>query len=99
MISKRVSAPGSDSLGNDSLEGLLTIGWYLLQHHRGHCNNGVMVDSARDIDRLETWFEQTIAREGTSERYRYLRMAQRSDFRRKRQQIPQGTHTKMMLSV
>lgn len=61
VISKRMMA---DSLGNDSIEGLLTLGWYLVQHHRDHCKHGVLVDTPEDIDRLGEWFEEAVQREG-----------------------------------
>lgn len=62
MIFKRIS--GSDNIGSDSLEGLLTLGSYLVRHHRDVCHHGVMVDSPEDIERLESWFHETIQRQG-----------------------------------
>eukprot|EP00903_Cladosiphon_okamuranus_P016556 g15273.t1 len=61
VISKRIS--GSGDIGNDSLEGLLTLGSYLVRHHRDVCKHGVMVDSPEDIERLEAWFDEAIERE------------------------------------
>lgn len=61
VISKRVSA---GIVGEDSLEGLLTLGAYLVRHHREHCKHGVLVDSPDDIDRLELWFQQTTLEKG-----------------------------------
>lgn len=55
----------AESLGEDSLDGVLTLGWYLLMHHRDHCNHGVLVDTQDDVDNLESWFKDTIEREGT----------------------------------
>lgn len=61
MISRRIAA---GVLGEDSLEGLLTLGWYLVRHHREHCDRGVVVDTPQDIDNLEAWFEEAVQREG-----------------------------------
>lgn len=62
VISERIMA---DSLGEDSLDGVLTLGWYLLLHHRDQCNHGVLVDTQHDVVNLESWFKDTIEREGT----------------------------------
>eukprot|EP00752_Nemacystus_decipiens_P003054 g2831.t1 len=62
VISERIS--GSLDFGNDSLEGLLTLGSYLVRHHRDVCLHGVMVDSPEDIERLGTWFDEAIERQG-----------------------------------
>lgn len=62
VIYQRVS---SASLGEDSLDGTLTLGSYLIQHHRLHCKHGVMVDTPEDIDRLEAWYKDTIESQGT----------------------------------
>lgn len=61
MISKRID---SDSLGDDSLHGLLTLGSFLVRHHRQHCNHGVLVDTAEDIDALERWFSDVSDNQG-----------------------------------
>lgn len=45
------------------------MGWYLVRHHRDHCNHGVMVDTPEDIDRLELGFKEEIARQGMSHGY------------------------------
>lgn len=62
VISKRIS--GSGDIGNDSLDGLLTLGAYLVRHHCDVCKHGVMVDSPEDIQRLEAWFDEAIERQG-----------------------------------
>lgn len=62
MIFKRIT---TDSIGDDSLEGLLTLGSYLVRHHRDHCKHGVLVDTPEDIDNLESWFTAAARQEGT----------------------------------
>ncbi|CAM9598877.1 unnamed protein product, partial [Laminaria digitata] len=46
------------------LEGLLTLGSYLVRHHRDHCKHGVLVDTPEDIDNLESWFTAAARQEG-----------------------------------
>lgn len=53
-----------DSIGDDSLEGLLTLGSYLVRHHRDHCKHGVLVDTPEDIDNLESWFKASALQKG-----------------------------------
>lgn len=57
VISKRIQ---SDALGDDSLDGLLTLGQYLLGHHQEHCKHGVLVDTAEDLNSLRIWFQGTV---------------------------------------
>lgn len=57
VISKRIQ---SDALGEDSLDGLLTLGQYLLGHHEEHCKHGVLVDTVEDLHNLRIWFQGAV---------------------------------------
>lgn len=66
VIAKRINA---SSLGDDDLDGLLTLGSSLMQHHRDHCKHGVMVDFPEHIEYLESWFEAAIDERGIDSIY------------------------------
>lgn len=61
MISKRVDAA---ILGNESLDAVLTLGYFFMRHHANHCNRGVLVDTTEDIRELQSWFDNAADREG-----------------------------------